>query len=184
MTACDSDISKFILEWRNIVRILEAYDMVLKDKFKIMWHAFEICKDAYFVEYMGHKQEAHEEDESPTSLHTVDKLLKFSLNKYMERSRIDNHVCRSSSKREAEFVALAAEVTTLKGNVNLSEKISKMQKLSGGGGGASPKFRTGNKHNSQKEMSARLSIWKIDCISLKKVPPTLGGPSTRNFTKK
>ena len=84
MTACDSDISKFILEWRNIVRILEAYDMVLKDKFKIMWHAFEICKDTYFVEYMGHKKEAHEEDESPIPSITVDKLLKFAQDKYTD----------------------------------------------------------------------------------------------------
>ena len=66
MTTCDSDIAKFILEWQNVVSLLEARGMVLTDKFKILWRAFEICKDAYFVDYMGRKQEAHEEDESPT----------------------------------------------------------------------------------------------------------------------
>ena len=62
MTNCDSDIAKFILEWRNIVILLEARGVVLTDKFKILWRAFEICKETQFFEYMGHKQEAHEED--------------------------------------------------------------------------------------------------------------------------
>ena len=56
MTTCDSDISKFILEWQNVVSLLEACGVVLTDKFKIMWRAFELCKDAYFVEYTGRKQ--------------------------------------------------------------------------------------------------------------------------------
>ena len=60
MTTCDSDIAKFILEWRNVVILLEARGMALTDKFKILLRAFELCKDAYFVEYMGQKQEAHE----------------------------------------------------------------------------------------------------------------------------
>ena len=46
MTTCDSDIAKFILEWRNLVILLEACGVVLTDKFKILWRAFEICKDA------------------------------------------------------------------------------------------------------------------------------------------
>ena len=46
MTTCDSDISKFILEWKNIVSLLEARSMVLTDKFNILWCAFELCKDA------------------------------------------------------------------------------------------------------------------------------------------
>ena len=118
-----------------MVSLLESRDVVLTDKFKILWRAFEICKDAYFVEYMGRKQEAHEEDESPIPSLAVDKLLKFALYKYTDRSRTDNHVWGSSSKREAEFVALAAEVTTLKDNLKLSDKIAKNQKPIGGRGG-------------------------------------------------
>ena len=72
--------------------LLEARVVVLTDKFKIMWRAFEICKDSYFVEYMGHKQEAHEEDESPVPSLTVDNILKFALDKYTDRPRINNHV--------------------------------------------------------------------------------------------
>ena len=49
MTTCDSDISKFILDWRNIVSLLEACGVVLTVKLKILWSAFEICKYAYFV---------------------------------------------------------------------------------------------------------------------------------------
>ena len=45
MTTCDSDISKFILDWRNVVSLLEARGVVLTDKFKILWRAFELCKD-------------------------------------------------------------------------------------------------------------------------------------------
>ena len=110
--------------------LLEACSVVLAYEFKIMWRAFELWKDAYSVEYMGHKQEAHEEDESPVPSLTVDKLLKFAIDKYMDRSRIDNHVWGSSSKREAEFFALAAEVITLNGNLKLAEKISKKRKPS------------------------------------------------------
>ena len=44
MTTCDSDIEKFILEWRNLVSLLEARSVVLTDKFKIMWRAFELCR--------------------------------------------------------------------------------------------------------------------------------------------
>ena len=57
MTTCDSDIATFILEWRNVVSLLEVRGVLLTDKFKILWHAFDLCKDAYFVENMGHKQE-------------------------------------------------------------------------------------------------------------------------------
>ena len=103
--------------------LLEARGVVLTDTFNILWRAFEICKDAYFFEYMGRKQEAHEEDESPIPSLTIDKLLKFAMKRYTDRSRIDNHVWGSSSKREAEFIAFAAEVTTQKGNLKLAEKI-------------------------------------------------------------
>ena len=40
MTTCDSYIAKFILEWRNLMRLLEACGAVLTDKFKIMWRDF------------------------------------------------------------------------------------------------------------------------------------------------
>ena len=103
MTTCDSDIAKFILEWRNVVSFLESHDVVLIDKSKIMWRAFELCKDAYFVEYVGRKQEAHEEGESPAPSLTVAKLLNFSVYKYTDRSHTDNHVWGLSSKREAKF---------------------------------------------------------------------------------
>ena len=74
MTTCDSDIAKFILEWRNMVSLIEARCVVLTDKLKIMWRAFDLCKDAYFVDYMGRKKETHEEDESPRPSLAVDKL--------------------------------------------------------------------------------------------------------------
>ena len=60
MTTCDSNIAKFILEWCNVVSLLEARGVVLTDKYKILWRAFGICKYVYFVKYMGHKQEAQE----------------------------------------------------------------------------------------------------------------------------
>ena len=88
--------------------LLEAPGVVLTDKFKILWRAFEIYKDAYFVKYMGRKQDAHEEDDSPIPSLTIDKLLKFALDKYTDQSHINNCVWGSSSKREAEFVALTA----------------------------------------------------------------------------
>ena len=84
-----------------MVSLLEACGVVLTDTFKILWRAFELCKDAYFVDYMGQKQEAHEEDKSPIPSLTVDKLLKFALDKYTDRSLINNRVWGSSSKREA-----------------------------------------------------------------------------------
>ena len=52
MTTCNSDIAKFILEWRNVVSLLEDRGAVLTDKFKILWRSFELCKDAYFFEYV------------------------------------------------------------------------------------------------------------------------------------
>ena len=104
--------------------------MVLTDKFKILWRAFELCKDAYFVEYMGCKQDAHKEDDSPTPSLTIDKIVKFALDKYTEKYRIDNHVWGLLSKRETEFVALAAEVTTVKGNLKLADKTANKQKPS------------------------------------------------------
>ena len=73
MTNCDSDIAKFIPEWQNVVSLLEACGVVLTDKSKILWRAFEICKDAYFVKYMGREQEAHGEDEIPITLITIKK---------------------------------------------------------------------------------------------------------------
>ena len=88
------------------------------------------------------------------------------------------------SNREAEFIALTAKVTTLKGNMKIAEKIAKKKNPNGGGGGAAQKYGTGDKRDSKKEKAALLTLWKIECISLKKVPPTSGGPSARTFTKK
>ena len=102
----------------------------------------------------------------------------------MDRSRINKHVWGSLSKRGAEFVALTAEVTTLKGNLKLAEKIAKKQKPSGGGGGPASKARAADKCESQKEMAARLALWQSECIALKKIPPTTGGPSIITFMKK
>ena len=50
MSTCNSDIAKFILEWRNVVSLLEARVVVLTNKFKILWHTFELCKDLYFID--------------------------------------------------------------------------------------------------------------------------------------
>ena len=63
------------------------------------------------------------------------------------------------SKREEEFVVLTAEVTTLKGNLKLDEKIYNKQKPSRGKGGAAKKSRTSDKRDSQKEKAARLALW-------------------------
>ena len=119
--------------------LLEALGVVLMDKFKIMWHAFELFKDAYFVNYMGRKQEAHKADEGPALLITINKLLKFSLDKYTDQYQINNHVWGSLYKREVEFFPLTYEVTTLKGNLKLADKISKKQNPKGGVVGAAPK---------------------------------------------
>ena len=64
----------------------------------------------------------------------------------------------SSSKREAESFALAAEVTNLKGNLKLAEKIAKKQRPSGGGGGPASKARLSDKRESQKEKAAHLAL--------------------------
>ena len=119
--------------------LLEALGVVLTEKFKIMWHAFELFKDAYFVKYMGRKQEAHKEDKRPTIFLTVDNLLKFSLEKYADQYKINNHVWGSLYKREVEFAPLTYEVTTLKSNLKLADKISKEHIPKGGVGGAAPK---------------------------------------------
>ena len=36
MTTCDSGIATFILEWRNVVSLLEVRGVLLTDKFKIL----------------------------------------------------------------------------------------------------------------------------------------------------
>ena len=48
-------------------------------------------------------------------------------------------------------------MTTLKGKLDLTEKIAKNQKPIGGRGGVAPKARKGDKRNSQKEKAARLA---------------------------
>ena len=49
MITCDSDVAKFILEWRNVVSLLEARGVVLTNNFKILWRTLELCKDLYFI---------------------------------------------------------------------------------------------------------------------------------------
>ena len=127
--------------------LLEAYGVVLTDKFKTLWRTFELCKDAYFVDYVGRKQEAHEEDKSSTPSFIIDKLLNFALDNYTDRYCIYNHVWGLLSKREEGFFALAAAVTTLKGKLKLAEKISKNQKPNRGGGYSAQKYRTGDKRD-------------------------------------
>ena len=85
MTTCDPDITKFILEWYNVVSLLESHSIVL-------WRAFELCKDAYFVDYMRRNQESHDKNKIPTPSINIDKLLKFALDKYNNLYQINNHV--------------------------------------------------------------------------------------------
>ena len=59
MTTCDSDITNFIQEWRNVVSLLEDRGVLITDKFKILRRAFELYRDTYFVENTGYKQEAN-----------------------------------------------------------------------------------------------------------------------------
>ena len=186
MTSCDSNIPEFILQFRNITSLLEARGTVLPDKFKVLWRGFELCKDENFRDYMARKQEAHEEDEtSPPSL-TIDRLLKFALDKYTDRTRTDNHIWGSSSKREEDFVALSAEINSLKGNLKLQAKIIKKQN-GGGGGGGGPKTPSGGppagKSESHKARAAKKAQWASECKALKKVPPTSPRQTVRTFTK-
>ena len=106
---------------------------------------------------------------------TFDKLMKFALQKYTDQSHINNHVWGSSSKRDAEFVALAAEVTTLKDNLNIAENKAKEQKPNGGGGGAAPKDGKYETRESKKEKAAHLALQQSECTTMKKVPPMPGG---------
>ena len=50
MTTCDSDITKFILEWKNVVSLLESHIIGLTDKFEILLRTFDMCKDSYCFE--------------------------------------------------------------------------------------------------------------------------------------
>ena len=113
MTSCDSIIPEFILEWREVVALLEARGEAINDKFKVLWRAFELVKDENVRQYMVCKQESHEEDDS--SALTVDKLLKFAQDKYTERTRANSNIWGSSSQREEEVVALAAEISNSEG---------------------------------------------------------------------
>jgi hypothetical protein len=138
---------------------------------------------------MARKQEAHEEDEtSPPSL-TIDRLLKFALDKYTDRNRADNHIWGSSLKREEDFVALSAELNSLKGNLKLQAKIIKKQHGGGGGGGGGggPKTPSGGppegKGESHKAKAAKKAQWASECKALKKVPPTSPRQTVRTFTK-
>ena len=104
MTSCDSNIPEFILKFCNITSLLEARGTVITDKFKVLWRGFDLCKGDNFRDYMARKQEDHEEEEtSPPSL-TIDRLLKFALDKYTNRTCVDNHIWGSSLKREEDFV--------------------------------------------------------------------------------
>ena len=48
MTTCDSGIAKFILEWRNVVSLLEARGVVITDKLKILWRALRCARTHTF----------------------------------------------------------------------------------------------------------------------------------------
>ena len=104
--------------------LLEARGVVLTDRFQILWRAFEICKDTYFLKYMGRDQVTHAKDKIPVLSLIADKILKFALDKYTDRSR-NNNVWVSLSKRETESVVIAYEVTTMEGNLKLAYKILK-----------------------------------------------------------
>ena len=175
---------RFILQFRNITSLLKARGTVLPDKFKVLWRGFELCKDENFRDYMARKQEAHEEDEtSPPSL-TIDRLLKFTLDKYTDRSCADNHIWGSSSKREEDFVALSAEINSLKGNLKLQAKIIKKQHGGGGGGTKTPSGGPpAGKNESYKANAAKKAQWASECKALKKVPPKSPRQTVRTFTK-
>ena len=86
MTTYDSVIDKFILECRNVVVLLEDHGVVLTENFKTLWRAFELCKDTYFFEYMGCKNESYQEGDIPTPSVTLENLLNFALEKYTDLS--------------------------------------------------------------------------------------------------
>ena len=113
------DIDKFVLYYRNITTMLRARGKVLteSDEITSLFKSFTHVQDAVFCDYVERKKEADDEDEKRPL--TVDKLVKLDQSKYNERTEADNNIWGTASKQVQEIVALKAEVTRMKGGLNL-----------------------------------------------------------------
>ena len=58
-------------------------------------------------------------------IHTVDQLLKIVLNKYINCTRNNNYSWGSVSKRDTEIISLATKMISLKGNLKLTNNVTK-----------------------------------------------------------
>ena len=149
------------------------------DEITSLFKSFTHVADAVFCEYMERKKEAHEEDDA--SPLTVDKLIKLAQNKFNERTTSDNNVWGTASRQVQEIVALKAEVTKMKGGLNLIPKILQKHRNSTGGGGhdnANGKQAKKRVDNSAKNKATP------EILAIKRLPPKEGEKQTKVFGKK
>ena len=119
MVACNSDLTKFHLEFNKIKGLLTGCGKGDINFMKYLWRSYKVGKDFEFWEYMKHK------NNHPSSTLTVDELIRLASNMYTLCTHKDNHVWESKSPEESEIVALKAEVEQLRGNYSWLEKLCK-----------------------------------------------------------
>ena len=144
-----------------------------------LFKSFTHVKDDFFCDYMERKKEAREEDDA--SPLTVDNLIKLAQNKFNERTESNNNVWGTTSKQVQEIVALKAEVTRMKGGLNLIPKILQKHKNSNGGGGND---NANGKQAKKRVANAAKNKATAEILAIKRLPPKEGEKQTRVFGKK
>ena len=70
MVACDSDLTKFHLEFNKIKDLLTGCGKGALNFMKYLWCSYKVCKDFEFREYMKHKKQDYD-DNYPSSTLTI-----------------------------------------------------------------------------------------------------------------
>jgi hypothetical protein len=152
------------------------------DEIALLFQSFLQVKNDVFRDYMDRKKEIHEEDDT-ISL-TVDKFIILAQNKYNERTETNNNVWDTASKHVQYIITLKAEVTRMKGGLNLIPKILKKHNAgrnSDGGGGSD---NSNGKQAKKRVASAAKNKGTAKILVIKQLPLKEGEKHTRVFGKK
>ena len=124
MVECDSDLTKFHLEFNEIKGLLTGHGKEDLNFIKVLWCSYNVCKDVEFREYMKRKKQDYDGN-YPSSALAIKELIRSASNMYTLCTCKDNYSWGSKSPEESEIVALKVEVGQLKGNLQLAGKIMK-----------------------------------------------------------
>ena len=140
MGTIDSDIKKFNVHVKSLIRDLERRRQTSTDILTNLFKGYKAASDKTFVEYILRKEEEYEEG----TILNPDQLMNLAANKY--KIRLRKGEWNAPTAEESKIIALQAKVLTLEKGVKTKKGKDRQNKKSEG--------KKGGGDNKQKDKPA------------------------------